>query len=71
MKVPCFSLVVERLISKPQSGMERFLSQGRARHAAGRLRADRAASRAAALHCHCGRRIVPGQEAEARRQLGR
>ena len=25
MKVPCFSLVVERLISKPQSGMERFL----------------------------------------------
>ena len=25
MKVPCFSLVVERLIARPESGMERFL----------------------------------------------
>jgi hypothetical protein len=25
MKVPCFSLVVERLVARPQSGMERFL----------------------------------------------
>ena len=25
MKVPCFSLVVERLVTRPESGMERFL----------------------------------------------